>query len=672
MKIKIQYLKLAFLTALVALTVAACGGGGGCASSANCTTTTSTPTGSTTTPTTPTTPTAVAVATVGVSIVDASGAVVTSIAIGGGFKARAILRDAAGASIASKLVTFSLNGSSIANLTPAATALTNASGVAEVGIAPLSVNSAGAASLSASADIGVAAASISGKVDFAVTATNISLSALTAGQTNLPSGGATQISTTALIGGVPATGVVVNVVFSATCGKINGIDASTSGVSVTINGNGIASATYDAISGTGGLCSGAVTLSASSPGAAVKTLSLTVADPTADAIIFVSANPAKIFIAGSGAIEQSQVKFKVLSTAGIPLQNVGVKLGIVINPGGVGLNATGSTATVTATSNASGEVSVSVFSGTIPGPVKVRAELIANANVFSESQNLTVASGSPSQRFMSLSVEKFNIEGWLKDGSPTRLTVRIADRQGNAVEDGTVVNFTAEAGQVATSCATARINDISMCSVDFQSQNPRPTGGRVSVMAYLAGTKNYVDANANNIYDAGDTLINIGDAYRDDNENGAFDAGEFLIPRGGTLPCAGTTATFPSVPNTCDANLVTTVRQQAIILYSSSQPTFTTLINSVSKVSVTIGSFDNPLLPMPAGTTISAEASGLTCAIDKQFGSPVPNVDPTRSPDADLRTDFVVTLKTCFPGDTVYIKVTSPSGLQTIQPITLP
>jgi hypothetical protein len=275
---------------------------------------------------------------------------------------------------------------------------------------------------------------------------------------------------------------------------------------------------------------------------------------------------------------------------------------------------------------------------------------------------------------MSLSTETFNIEGWGFDGASTQLTVRIADRQGNAVEDGTVINFTAEGGQVARSCATARINGISSCAVSFITQNPRPVGGRVSVLAYTAGTKDYVDANGNNRYDAGtDTLGNIGDAYRDDNENGTYDAsgiGEFLIPRLGTDLCAGAGAPFPARANTCDASLATTVRQQTVILFSSTIPVLD--VSSATAIGITfqLRSRDNLLLPLPAGSVFSVKTTDLTantkaCAIDQIFGTPVANVQPGTDPTADLATTGSVTLQNCASGDSVAITVTVPSGLKT-------
>jgi hypothetical protein len=662
---------LKYLSAgVLALALVACGGGGGSAGTVPGATT---PGSGTTTPGTVTpvvTPPTVAVPTLTLAILNGSGTAVGGISLSGGFSARAAVKDAAGLPVASKLVTFKLSGSSIAVLSPD-TALTNSQGIAEVAIAPASVSSIGAATLSANAD--VSGTAVAGQVDFSIQSSSLTLSAMSVGSANLPSGGNMPVQVTALIAGTPATGVPVNVSFSASCGRINSQATASGGVSVTTNGNGVAAAVYDAVAADGSLCSGPVTLTASSTGATTQSTTVNVAAPSASAVVFLSAAPAQIFLAGSGAADQAIVKFKVLSSGGTKLVGVSVNFSIVTNPGGVGLNSAGFAGPVAVTSDSSGEASVSVFSGTIPGPVKVRAELAATPTVFAVSQNLTVASGPPSQRFMSLSVETFNIEGWGVDGTSTQLTARVADRQGNAVDDGTVINFTAEGGQVARSCATARIAGISQCSVSFVAQNPRPAGGRASVLAYTEGTKDYIDVNGNNKFDAGDTLLNIGDAYRDDDEHGTYDpsTGEFLIPRGGSSACPGSGAPFPSRVDTCDASLQTTVRQQAVILFSSSNPILELTTRTTAGVSFKLRSTTNTLLPLPAGTTIAATATdsvttdGATCAVDQVFGSPIANVNPGTNPAADIATSGVVTLKDCRAGDSVTIKVKVPSGLET-------
>ena len=648
----------AFMTLMLCIGLAACGGGGGSAG------TNGAGTGGS----------AAKVPTLSVNLRTAAGDPTLNISIGGGQTVKATVTDAAGSPIVGKLVVFSVEPSNLASLSPSS-ALTDSNGVASVSISPASVSMQGAGQIEAQATVGEA--QLTGTFDFSVQPVNLSLTGLQLDSNSLPSGGNTSISTSVLIGGQPAVGVPVNVVFTASCGQLNGEDAI-KGITVPTDGDAKASVSYRAMSTDGTLCQGRVNLSASTVGASPQSSSLSVAAPLANAINFVSASPAQIFVAGSGAQEQSLVTFKVLSNSS-PMAGVTVRFSILVNPGGVGLNATGQTNPVNAITDSKGEATVSVFSGTIPGPVKVRAELTTDSQVFSTTQNLTVASGPPSQRFMSLSVETFNIEGWSYDGSSTRLTVRLADRQGNPVENGTVINFTAEGGQVQPSCATQVVDGISLCSVNFVSQNPRPANARVSVLAYVAGTKDYDDNDQNNKYDEGvDTLRNQGDAYRDDNENGQWDVSEFVVPRGGSSSCTGSGAPYTSKQDTCATGLATTVRQQTTILFSSSEPDIDVTSVNTGGVNFTLGSKFHPSLPMPAGTVVSAEAADSTpgnnvdCTVNKVYGTPVANVTPGTNPAAILRTNHSITLKDCAPGDGVAITIKAPKGLQTTQFVAIP
>lgn len=639
---------------IVTLGLSACGGGGGSAG--------------TVPNATPTTP------TMTVSIQTAAGAATQYVSLGGGHTVKASYKDASNKPMVGKMVEFELQPSNLATLSPL-TALTDSQGIATVAIAPTSVSAQGAGRISAKVTDGEV--TTTGKLDFAVQQLNLTLSPISLGSTSLTSGGNTSVSVQVNLNGQPATGVPVSVFFTASCGRLNDQDAS-SGISIPTDGSSNALVSYRAVAMNGTLCQGQVNLTAQATGTTqTQTAKLVVAAPVANSIVFLSATPAQIFVKGSGAAEQSLVKFRVLSGT-TPLSGVTVRFSIPSNSGGVGLSATGQTSPVSVTSDSSGEAWVSVFSGTIPGPVKVRAELASNASVFAESQNLSVASGAPSQRFMSLSVETFNIEGWSRDGTSTNLTVRIADRQGNPVEDGTVINFTAEGGQVQPSCATQRSNGISQCSVTFVSQNPRPASGRGSVLAYVAGTKDYVDNDQNNIFSPGDTLINQGDAYRDDNEDGTWNIGEFIVPTGNTGVCAGAGAPFPSRTDTCDSQLSTTVRQQTVILFSSSQPQLSVTSASTGAINFRLGSLHNPLLPLPAGTVVSAKASdgtpanALDCSVVDVFGSPIANVSPGIDPLANLTTSHAVTLKDCASGDAVVVNVTTPAGLTTSLFVSIP
>jgi hypothetical protein len=658
------------LCALVLIAgLSACGGGGGSPG------TTSGDTGSTGNETP-----AVNAPSITVTMTNADGAEVTGISLAGGFTVRATVLDATGAVVKNKLISFEVTGSSVAVVSPS-TALTNDSGIASVNISPASVTSVGAATLSASAD--VSGVTVESSKDFSIQATNVTLSTLSIANNSLPSGGNTAVSVTALLNGVPASATPVNVNFSASCGRINDLAANTSSpVSLTTNGAGVATVVYTALDPDGKPCSGNQTITASSSGVSSPG-TVNVAGQVATAINYVSASLSQIFIKDTGATDQSIVTFKVLDSSGLPMANEKVRFSVVTNPGGVSLGVSGSTSNVEVETTPSGNASVVVFAGGIPGPVKVRADLLVKntgqpTGVFSESQNLTVASGPPAQNRLSLAVETFNIEGWNIDGTRTLLTVRAADRQGNAVVDGTVINFTSEAGQVARSCSTVTIDKIASCSVVFESSEPRPTGGRSSILAFAEGTKDYVDNNNNNIYDVGDTLLNMGNAYRDDDEDGAFDSGEFALPRGGVSVCSGIGAPAPAAANTCDGLLGTTVRKQTVILYSSSQPAVPngavdTLLTR-GGLSFQLRSFHNPLLPMPAGTRVettivdNTKDNNLSCSVGLLAGTPVVNVSPGTNPNADLSTPVQVLLKECAPGDTLTVSVVAPSGLKTTLP----
>lgn len=592
-----------------------------------------------------------------VQIFNSANAAVSNVTFGGGNYVKATFKDASNVPIAGRTVSFTLNGAGIALVSPT-TALTNSLGEAQVSIAPASISTVGAATLTAQAlDAG---STYSVSMDFAVAAANVTLGQLTLGSSSLSAGGNTSVTITAQSNSIPVAGV--NVSLTADCGTIANV--------VTTDGSGSASATYSAVKAGGSSCSGAVTLSASAAGSASQKATLIIAAPVANAINFVSATPSQIFVKSSGAAEQSVAQFKVLDSTGAAMPNIPVVFSLTVNPGGVGLGASGTPGNVTANSDALGIASVSVFSGTIPGPVEVKAALVSAPTVFTTSKNLTVASGPPSQNHLSLSVETFNIEGWNLDGSGTKLTVRVADRQGNPVPDGTVINFTAEGGQVAPSCATARdASGHAVCSVAFISQNPRPADGRVSVLAYAEGLKEYIDVNGNNAYDPGiDTLVDLGDAYRDDNESGQYDVGEFVIPKGGTVACAGAGGASPARANTCTggATQATTVRQQAVILFASSSAslTLTTAATPVSPtfITVRVNSADHSLLPMPAGTTISVTGSGATCVIGTITPSIVPNISGAAG--LQLGSSHSIPLTGC-GGTTIFIKAASPSGLVT-------
>jgi len=395
-----------------------------------------------------------------------------------------------------------------------------------------------------------------------------------------------------------------------------------------------------------------------------------VTSPVPDSIVSDEPVPSQIFVKGNGLEERASISFRVRAGSASAGAGHKVKIGIINNIGGIGIGERGSTEK-TLTTDANGVVTVSIFSGTLPTPVKVRAELLDENSktngIFVETQNLSIASGPPSQRFMSVSATKFVLNGSI-DGDRTEITARVADRQGNAVPDGTVINFITEGGQVGSSCTTKTTDRISSCSVTFETQRPRPNDGRVSVLVYAEGTKDYSDKNNNNELDAGE-LINIGNAFRDDNEDGVVSEDEIVIARnatGGT--CTAGKLPFPAQVDTCDTTLKTTVRQQIVLLFAKDQAEFNDIVPSPTDISFRVNSLGILLVPMQEGTTISAQSLNDVCTVREVFPASVPRIFPNLSnPSAQLGSRHNVSLS-CTSGvaqlqGRIRLLATAPNGV---------
>jgi hypothetical protein len=309
---------------------------------------------------------------------------------------------------------------------------------------------------------------------------------------------------------------------------------------------------------------------------------------------------------------------------------------------------------VVKTTDLAGEISVPVFSGAVPTPLQVRATLVSNPAIETTSSVLTVASGRAVQARASLARSVFALEGWNIDGPTSNFTFSVADRQGNPVPDGTVVNFVTEGGvMVPPTCVTA--GGTSRCSVELRAQNPRPAGGRVTVLAYVQGEENFVDANFNNRYDPGETFSDLGNAYREDDESGAYSLGEFTVPRAGSTACDGGPH---GRPNTCDGVWgPVDVREAAVVVFSSSAVEFIHRARNTATLVVTAADV-NGNSPATGSTVTATYAGASTCSVSEVFPKVVAN---------QLHAvDITVALKDCNPNsDTIRVTVTSPSGLGT-------
>ena len=480
-----------------------------------------------------------ATASVKVALTDpATGAARTSISSGSPAKVSALIKDAAGAPVSGAVVTFSTD-SNVATLTPSSgTALTDTGGLASVTMQVASVSANGAATISASSQIPDSkstsgTAQVIGSTGYVIGAANISLSnPLLLGLSTLSAFGTTSVTATVLNDGALYT-TPLGVSFSSPCAS-NGKAVLTPTVT-TINGLAIASYLDNG-------CAGPDTITATVGGlnqSASNTL--IVSAPSTGSIQFVSATPKTITLKGTGGAglqETARVTFKVVDVAGNPIGGKSVTFALSTTLGGISLTST------SAISDAiTGQVVTGVQSGTFNTPVRVKASTVSGSTTLAtQSDQLTITTGVPTQPSFSLSASTFNVEGWDIDGAATILTARMADHFSNPVPDGTAVNFISEGGKVEGSCLTTTKpigsgNEGGVCSVTLVSQALRPSNGRVTVLAFAIGEEGFIDLNSNGwadrspneLVDANGNSTDLGEAFVDFNEDNVRDANEPFV-----------------------------------------------------------------------------------------------------------------------------------------------
>jgi hypothetical protein len=655
-----------FLAVLIsAMALAACGGGGGSPT---------VPTGASSSGTSGNGAVATSEGTLSLELRDAANAV-TSTVLSSGTTARARLVDANNAVVANKLVTFT-TADDVATISPlSGQVLTDSNGVASIQLTPASLTTAGAATLTATAVSGTT--TLTKTLDYRVTPANVKLGEFNLGAATLPAYGNRTISVQVTADALPVA-TPVQVSFTASCGAANLAPSS-----VSTDTNGRASTTYSAIAPE---CFGRnLTITASVVGAAALSGQISIAAAQLANIQFVSSAPQLIYLTGSTGATQAIVTFKVIDSYGNPVQNQSVNLSLVNSKPGVSLNSSGNIDSVLGTTDSSGQVSTTVFAGTIPTSVQVKAIVPSDTSIPATLSNiLTIASGRAVQKATSIALGQFAIEGADFDGITTTVTVSLADRQGNPVPDGTQVNLTSESGVlVPPTCIMA--GGTSSCVVTIRSQGTRPVDGRVSILAYLPGEEDFIDVNANNIYDSGESFTDLGDAYRDDNEDGKYvSAEDFTVPRGRpgiacSAPIASAVAPDNTVggangrPDHCDGVWgVADVRRQIVVIFATSTAKIVSLqpkdpppvdeeLNiSLRNLQVRISDLNGNGMPVKSTLEFSSITPG--CSIATSI-SEIPNTPRF--------TDVPFTATGCAEKDNVTVKVTTPTGKVTSKAFTL-
>jgi hypothetical protein len=519
----------AALTLIAAAVLSACGGGGGnpgAVPPASGAGNTGASPGTGTTVPTP----AVAETKVTLVMVDGAGSNVTSLSGGQSATLKATVLTPAGKPAANAIVQFATATDGLLDFTPdTGSALTDANGVAVVTVKPASFTSAGAVAVSATSVV-------DGKTGSSGVNISIGAAPLTVGALEFVSPPAVlpAFSTVALkipvsSGGRPAS-VATGLVLSSDC-----VGAGSATLVAGAISDGVQLATY-----TNNGCTLVTDTITAAIGNSIQRGTIKVGSANIGSIQFSGSSAAgsSIVLRGSGGegrSESAQVNFRVVDQQGSALGGVVVDFSATTNTGGLKVSPD------SATTDAAGNVSATVSSGTIPTPVRVIAKATRNgASITGLSDALTISTGLPIQKSMSMSVGHYNIEGDLYDGETTPVTIMMADQYGNPVSDNTALSIVTEGGAVGSAVRGGCTTVNGACSVDLRSQDFRPLDGRVTVLAYAQGIENFTDVDGNGQY-SGTAEFDIptqdmGDAFLDTNFDGKYDsaAGDLPFPYGHT------------------------------------------------------------------------------------------------------------------------------------------
>lgn len=348
------------------------------------------------------------------------------------------------------------------------------------------------------------------------------------GSGSLAYGGSTLLTVSVVSNSNALVTTPIVVTFDSRCldaGEATFTNSNNEAVTSVTTNNGQASVTYRAST-----CTGEDDIQATaSLSGTVKMAEATIdVEPdTVQTISFVDAVPTRISLKGTGGIETSVVKFKLTGGSGTPLKNSQVTMTLNTTLGGLCLadpvNNSTCVSSVTGTTNASGEVSVTVQAGSIPTPIRITATAL-NTSISTQSNELLVSTGIPDQDSMSISASLLNPECLEVDGVKSTITMRMADAFNNPPPTGTAISFWAEGGKIDSGCST---NANGECSVTWTCQEPRPADGRVTILGFAQGNESFTDLDGDGYYDTADgfpTNYDYAEAFLDINEDGLRDS----------------------------------------------------------------------------------------------------------------------------------------------------
>jgi hypothetical protein len=279
-------------------------------------------------------------------------------------------------------------------------------------------------------------------------------------------------------------------------------------------------------------CSGvdAVTASAQVDDTTIRaSVDLTVQPDTVLSVQYDGAVTSQLALAGMGGTETPRLSFRLVGAQGTPIWNESVSFSVTTAAEGAQIVE----GYESAISNTEGIVTTILRSGTAAGVVRVTATH-DGTGTRGLSEQTVISTGVPIAHRFSVTLSTWNpADAAYRDGVPVQVNVIAGDQFGNSALDGTRVSFVSpESGNIESSCELAD----GSCSVTWISSDPRPSDGRVSIIAFTNGAEQFTDTNSNNIFEESETQwMDLPEPCVDANENGICDytAGEYFVDGNG-------------------------------------------------------------------------------------------------------------------------------------------
>lgn len=233
--------------------------------------------------------------------------------------------------------------------------------------------------------------------------------------------------------------------------------------------------------------------------------SITIQAGSAGSLDFVSADPTLIGVRGSSLQQKSTITFRVLDQNGNTVAD-GTQVSFTLISGLGG----GEFIAPTTGGTVAGLAATVLTSGTVAGPVRIRASaIVGTTTLTSSSTNVSITGGPPSGSHLSLASSFVNIAGQALFDVICSIDAKVADRFGNPVPPDTTVSFFTNGGIIEAQGLT---DDLGDAPSRIKTANPiphvgptkdtnDPRTGIVTIMAVTQGEETFVDSNGNGLFD---------------------------------------------------------------------------------------------------------------------------------------------------------------------------